>query len=161
MVNDRLLCALYAGRIRRAEITRCKGGDRVDDKYRVAHSASISHRRYRGRLYRAICYSKKSIHRSSPNTVRISSHWPCLTGWIPYSFVSQTEKIFLKRTVLGAVLLTRLFGGAIASHLRVDSPLFSHTLFGVYLGVFIWLSLWLRDSFLGKSFPFVKSPSKE
>ncbi len=62
---------------------------------------------------------------------------------------------------IGAVLLTGLFGGAIASHLRVDSPLLSHTLFGVYLGVFMWISLWLRDNALGKIFQLSKNPSKE
>ena len=30
-------------------------------------------------------------------------------------------------------------------HVRADSPLFSHTLFGVYLGIIIWGGLWLRD----------------
>ena len=29
--------------------------------------------------------------------------------------------------VLGAILLTGYMGGAIATHLRIDSPLFSHT----------------------------------
>ncbi|MFX5705653.1 DoxX family protein, partial [Acinetobacter baumannii] len=38
-----------------------------------------------------------------------------------------------KTSILGAVLLTGLLGGAIASHVRIDSPLFSHTFFGVYL----------------------------
>lgn len=46
---------------------------------------------------------------------------------------------------LGAVLWTGLLGGTIASHLRAGSPLASHTLFGFYLGVFIWLALYLRD----------------
>jgi hypothetical protein len=46
---------------------------------------------------------------------------------------------------LGAVLWTGLLGGTIASHLRAGSPLASHTLFGLYLGVFIWLALYLRD----------------
>lgn len=46
---------------------------------------------------------------------------------------------------LGAMLFTALLGGAIATHLRVGSPLASHTLFGVYLGVAIWVSLYLRD----------------
>lgn len=48
--------------------------------------------------------------------------------------------------LLGAVLMTALLGGALASHLRADSPLFSHTLFGVYLGVFMWSALLLRDA---------------
>jgi hypothetical protein len=47
---------------------------------------------------------------------------------------------------LGAVLLTALLGGAMAAHIRIESPLFSHILFSVYLGVFMWGGLWLRDS---------------
>ncbi len=43
------------------------------------------------------------------------------------------------------MLLTGLMGGAIATHLRLDHPLFSHTLFGVYLGLLSWGGLWLRD----------------
>jgi len=50
-----------------------------------------------------------------------------------------------RTAVLGAVLWTAVFGGAIASHLRVDSPLFSHILFGVYLGLFVWGGLYLRN----------------
>lgn len=46
---------------------------------------------------------------------------------------------------LGAVLFTALLGGTVASHLRAGSPVFSHTLFGVYLGVFMWVALYLRD----------------
>lgn len=50
-----------------------------------------------------------------------------------------------RTAVLGAVLETALLGGAIATNVRVDNPLFSHELFGVYLGVMVWLGLWLRD----------------
>jgi hypothetical protein len=50
-----------------------------------------------------------------------------------------------RTAVLGAVLLTAIMGGAIASHLRLGDPLFSHTLFGVYLGLLFWVGLWLRD----------------
>jgi len=50
-----------------------------------------------------------------------------------------------RTAVLGAILLTGYMGGAIATHLRIDSPLFSHTLFGVYLGVLIWGGLYLRE----------------
>ena len=51
-----------------------------------------------------------------------------------------------RTSILGAVLLTGYFGGAIATHLRIDSPLLTHTLFGVYLGLLIWTGLWLRDA---------------
>ena len=40
-----------------------------------------------------------------------------------------------RTTVLGAVLLTAYLGGAVATQLRVGAPLFTHILFGVYLGV--------------------------
>ena len=44
-----------------------------------------------------------------------------------------------------AVLLTGYLGGAVASHLRVGSPLLSFTLFGVYLGLVVWGGLYLRE----------------
>lgn len=50
-----------------------------------------------------------------------------------------------RTAVLGAILLTGYFGGAIATHVRLDNPLFSHVLFPVYLGVLAWGGLWLRD----------------
>lgn len=60
----------------------------------------------------------------------------------------------LPRTaLLGAVLLTGLFGGAMATHLRAGSPLFSHFLFGTYLGLLAWVGLWLRDPTLRALFP--------
>lgn len=51
-----------------------------------------------------------------------------------------------RTSILGAVLLTGYFGGAIATHLRIDSPLLTHTLFGVYLGLLVWAGLWLREA---------------
>lgn len=59
-----------------------------------------------------------------------------------------------RTSLLGAVLMTGLLGGAIATNLRVENPLFSHTLFGVYLGLFLWGSLWLRDASLRAVLPF-------
>ena len=41
-------------------------------------------------------------------------------------------------SILGAILLTGYLGGAISSHVRIDSPLFTHTLFGFYLGLMVW-----------------------
>jgi hypothetical protein len=57
-------------------------------------------------------------------------------------------------SILGAILLTGYLGGAMASHLRIGSPLFSHTLFGLYLGLMVWGSLWLRDRSLRSLIPF-------
>jgi hypothetical protein len=50
-----------------------------------------------------------------------------------------------RTSVFGAILLTAYMGGAIETHLRIGNPLFTHTLFGVYLGLMIWGGLYLRD----------------
>jgi hypothetical protein len=49
-----------------------------------------------------------------------------------------------RTAILGAILLTGFLGGAVASQLRIGNPLFSHTLFPVYIGVMVWVGLWLR-----------------
>ena len=46
---------------------------------------------------------------------------------------------------IGAVLWTGYLGGAIATHLRIGNPWLSHTLFPIYVAVFIWGGLYLRD----------------
>jgi hypothetical protein len=58
-----------------------------------------------------------------------------------------------RTSVLGAVLMTALLGGAMATHLRVGSPLLSHTLFSIYLALFMWGGLWLRSPALRAVFP--------
>jgi hypothetical protein len=55
---------------------------------------------------------------------------------------------------VGAILLTGYLGGAMASHLRIGSPLFTHVLFGFYLGLMVWGGLWLRDGSLRTLLPF-------
>jgi hypothetical protein len=55
---------------------------------------------------------------------------------------------------VGAILLTGYLGGAMASHVRLGSPLFTHTLFGLYLGLMVWGGLWLRDRSLRSLIPF-------
>jgi len=57
-------------------------------------------------------------------------------------------------SVLGAILMTALLGGAIATQWRAGSPLLSHTLFGIYLGLFMWGGLWLRLPALRALFPW-------
>ena len=57
-------------------------------------------------------------------------------------------------SIVGAILLTGYLGGAMASHLRIGDPLFSHTLFGFYLGLMLWGGLWLRDGRLRSLMPF-------
>lgn len=50
-----------------------------------------------------------------------------------------------RTAILGAILWTGYLGGAIATHVRLDHPLFSHVLFPAYVAAFLWAGLWLRD----------------
>ena len=61
--------------------------------------------------------------------------------------------LFPKTSIVGAVLLTGYLGGAVATHARIGSPLFTHTLFGVYVGIAMWAGLYLRDPVLRSVFP--------
>ncbi|GHO97944.1 membrane protein [Reticulibacter mediterranei] len=59
-------------------------------------------------------------------------------------------------SLLGAVLLTAYLGGAVTTNLRIGAPLFSNILFPVYVGLFIWGGLYLRDERLRALFPLRK-----
>ena len=52
---------------------------------------------------------------------------------------------FPRTAVLGAILLTGYMGGTVATHVRIGNPLFTHALFGVYLGLLVWGGLYLRE----------------
>lgn len=55
--------------------------------------------------------------------------------------------------VLGAIMLTGYLGGAVAVKLRIGDPLFTHVLFAVYVGAFVWGGLYLRDERLREILP--------
>jgi hypothetical protein len=65
--------------------------------------------------------------------------------------------IIPRTSILGAVLLTGYLGGAVASNLRIESPLFSNTLFPVYFGILVWGGLFLRDKRLSAFIPVQKT----
>lgn len=62
-----------------------------------------------------------------------------------------------RTSVLGAVLWTGYLGGAIATHVRVGSPLVTHTLFPIYVALLLWAGLWLRDARLRALLPVSRS----
>lgn len=64
--------------------------------------------------------------------------------------------LFPPTGLLGAVLMMAILGGAIVTQLRAGSPLASHTLFGIYLGVAMWGGLILRDTRIRAVFPFTR-----
>ena len=49
-----------------------------------------------------------------------------------------------RTAVLGALGITAYLGGAVTANMRVESPLLTHTLFAVYLGVLMWVGLAMR-----------------
>lgn len=67
--------------------------------------------------------------------------------------------IWPRTAILGAILITGYLGGAIATHVRINSPLFSHSLFGVYLGIMLWGGLWLRDPRVRALIPLSEGPA--
>lgn len=78
----------------------------------------------------------------------------CIRMQIPVSVIAPIGIVGLvctliyaipRTALLGAVLLTGYFGGAVCLHLRINDPLFSHTLFPTYLGAVAWVGLYLRD----------------
>jgi hypothetical protein len=87
-------------------------------------------------------------------------------GWAPEMgfTIGVIEAICLvlyvvpQTAVLGAILWTAVFGGAIATHLRLADPLFTHVLFGVYLGLLLWGGLYFRDARLRALIPLRRPP---
>ena len=58
-----------------------------------------------------------------------------------------------RTAVLGAILLTGYLGGAVATHVRIGDPVFSHVLFPIYVAVLVWGGLFLRDGRLRALIP--------
>lgn len=61
-----------------------------------------------------------------------------------------------RTSFLGAILWTGYLGGAIATHMRIGNPLFSHVLFPTYIAALLWGGLWLRDRRLRSLLPITK-----
>lgn len=88
-------------------------------------------------------------------------------GWPPgYAFMIGLIELaclalylFPRTSSLGAVLMMGLLGGAMATQIRAGNPLLSHILFSLYLGLFMWGGLWLRDEHLRALFPVARDPS--
>lgn len=64
--------------------------------------------------------------------------------------------LFPPTGLLGAVLMMAVLGGAMVTQMRAGSPLASHTLFGVYLGILMWGGLILRDARVRAVFPLIR-----
>jgi ABC-type transport system involved in cytochrome c biogenesis permease component len=89
----------------------------------------------------------------------VQAGWPIgLSAPLGAVLLASTILYLIPRTsILGAILLTGYLGGAVAANLRLEEPLFSHTLFPVYFGVLVWGTLWLRDPKLQELVPLRSS----
>lgn len=67
-----------------------------------------------------------------------------------------TIYVIPRTSMLGAVLWTGYLGGAIATHVRLGNPLFTHVLFPIYVAILLWGGLWLRDNRLRALMPLRK-----
>lgn len=68
-------------------------------------------------------------------------------------FVCVATYLIPRTSVLGAILLTAYLGGAVATHVRIGSPLLTHVLVPIYIAAFVWGGLMLRDPRLRELLP--------
>lgn len=87
---------------------------------------------------------------------------PGVVFWLGIIQLAMLALYLIPRTaVLGVVLWTGYLGGAIATHVRLGNPLFSHVLFPIYVAAFLWLGLWLRNRNLRAVLPFENRTSTQ
>lgn len=89
-----------------------------------------------GKLFRVTPVIEGTVKLGYPDHVVFTLGVILLVGVVLYA-IPQTS-------LLGAIYLTGFLGGAVATHVRVGSPLATHVLFGVYVSLFIWGGLALR-----------------
>jgi DoxX-like family len=65
--------------------------------------------------------------------------------------------LFPRTSVIGAILWTGYLGGAIATHVRLGNPLFTHVLFPIYVAAFLWGGLWLRNDRVRALVPWTRA----
>lgn len=91
-------------------------------------------------------------------TVKLGYPESVLTGLGAVLLASTVLYLVPRTAVLGAILLTGYLGGAVATHVRVGDPLFTHVLSPVYFAIMLWGGLYLRDSRLRALVPLRSAP---
>jgi hypothetical protein len=78
---------------------------------------------------------------------------------VPLGFIELMSVLLYlipSTSMLGALLLTGYLGGAVATNVFADTPLFSNILFPVYMGIIIWGAFYIRDGRIRELIPFKK-----
>jgi DoxX-like family len=60
-------------------------------------------------------------------------------------FIGIVLYVIPRTSTLGAILLTGYLGGAVAAQVRIGAPLLGYVLAPVYVALFLWVGLYLRD----------------
>jgi hypothetical protein len=87
------------------------------------------------------------------STVRLGYPENVVLGIGIIELVCLVAYVIPRTSILGAILLTGYLGGAVATHVRIGSPLLSHTFFPIYVGALVWIGLLLRDDRLHTLLP--------
>jgi hypothetical protein len=90
-----------------------------------------------GKLMRASPVVEGAVKLGYPEDVVLTLGLLLMIGVVLYAIP--------KTSLVGAIYLTAFLGGALATHFRVGSPLFTHILFSVYVAAFVWGGLALRN----------------
>lgn len=53
--------------------------------------------------------------------------------------------IYRRTAFWGALILTGYLGGAVAVHVRLGNPVFTHLLSPIYVAIIVWAGLYFRD----------------
>ena len=121
----------------------------------------------RSRIAGIVCTSVAAVFLTFDTALKVLMLGPAVEGttslgypadtvlWIGgIELVCLTLYLVPRTAVLGAVLMTGYLGGAVATHVRISSPLLTHTLFPVYVALFLWAGLYLREPRLRALAPF-------
>ncbi len=60
------------------------------------------------------------------------------------SLMGMALGAFPPTSFVGAILTTGYLGSILVSHVKIESPLLTGVLFGLYFGAMLWGGLWLR-----------------
>jgi len=132
--------------------------------------ARIEKREYRGGpIAGVVCIALAALFLMFDSVLKVLSLRPAVEGTIALGYpvelvqwIGIAELVCLvvylvpRTSVLGGLLLTGYLGGAVATHVRISSPLATHVLFPIYVALVLWLGLYLRDQRLRQLLPLVQ-----
>jgi len=116
-----------------------------------------------------VCIALAALFLTFDSVLKVLSLRPAVEGTIALGYpvelvqwIGIAELVCLvvylvpRTSVLGGLLLTGYLGGAVATHVRISSPLATHVLFPIYVAMVLWLGLYLRDQRLRQLLPLVQ-----